>query len=105
MKNILLIATFILFLNNINAQTRRQSTERDNKNGIVLTTGGVAFTTAAFLEGPQNYGTWKHNPNSTSQYNMTYVTPSFWQQTPRNIMFVAGVSVTITGLISCLSKR
>ena len=31
---------------------------------------------------------------------MTYVTPSFWQQTPRNIMFVVGITVTITGLIT-----
>lgn len=104
MKNILLIATFILFLNNINAQTRRQSTERDNKNGIVLTTGGVTFTAAAILEGPGNYGTWSHTPNSTSTYNMTYATKPFWQQTPRNIMFVTGLTLTITGLISLASK-
>jgi hypothetical protein len=40
--------------------------------------------------------------NSTTS---SYVTPPFWKQTPRNIMFVAGVGITITGLITAFGHR
>jgi len=100
MKKLIALLMLIFVLNTTYAQKRQGYSERDKSTSVGLVVGGVAFTTAAFLEGPQNYGTWKHNPNSTSQYNMTYVTPSFWQQTPRNIMFVVGITVTITGLIT-----
>lgn len=71
--------------------------EKDRSAGIGLLIAGLAFTTAAILEGNGNYGTWTSSPNSTSQYNQTYTTKPFIQQTPRQIMLFVGIGFTITG--------
>ena len=69
----------------------------DKSSAIAILIGGVAFVTAAILEGDGNYGTWKANPNSTSKYNQTYTTKPFMEQTPRQIMLFVGIGLTITG--------
>ena len=71
---------------------------------VCLLLSGLAFTTAAILEGGTQYGTWQPNPQPGNPYNYTYVTPPVWQQTPRNIMFVIGVGFTLTGTIGLASK-
>ncbi len=82
----------------------KQSNTDDRKlTFAVLLVGGLAFTAASILEGNGNYGTWSHTPNSTSQYNMTYSTKPFIQQT-RAIMFGVGVGLSLTGVIGLLSK-
>lgn len=82
----------------------KQSNTDDRKlTFAVLLVGGLAFTAASILEGNGNYGTWSHTPNSTSQYNMTYSTKPFIQQT-RVIMFGVGVGLSLTGVIGLLSK-
>ena len=82
----------------------KQSNTDDRKlTFAVLLVGGLAFTAASILEGNGNYGTWSHTPNSTSQYNMTYSTKPFIQQTIA-IMFGVGVGLSLTGVIGLLSK-
>jgi hypothetical protein len=62
--------------------------------GLVLLISGLAFTTAAILEGTIHYGTYLGNgPNSPGPY---YVKP-FIQQFPRNIMLFVGIGFTLTG--------
>lgn len=70
---------------------------KDRSAGVGLIIAGLAFTTAAILEGNGNYGTWTSSPNSTSSYNQTYTTKPFMQQTPRQIMLFVGVGLTISG--------
>jgi hypothetical protein len=98
MRKILLI---LLLLVSFKSFSQKRYDENDKKkSGITLTVGGVAFTTAALLETGYSYGTYVKNPKPGNPMNQTYVTPNFWEQTPRNIMFVVGVSLTITGLFT-----
>lgn len=77
--------------------TKYRNSEKDRSAGVGLLIAGLAFTTAAILEGNGNYGTWTSTPNSTSQYNQTYTTKPFMQQTPRQIMLFVGIGFTLTG--------
>ena len=89
------------------AQKRIGHSDGNNKNvGICLIVGGVSFTGAALLETGYSYGTNITTSQSTptSSAKVSYVIPPFWQQTPRNIMFTVGVTLTITGLFSLLHK-
>jgi len=101
MKKFLIIIFVIGFIR-VQAQ-RNTGYSDDRKNtGIGLTVGGVAFTAAALLETGYSYGTnvVTKPSTSTSSQQVSYVTPPFWQQTPRNIMFVVGCTITITGLFT-----
>ena len=69
-----------------------------NKEGLVLTIGGIAFTTAAILEGNVAYGTYQVRQTSPTTQSHKYVTPPFLRQTPRNIMFGVGISFSLAGL-------
>lgn len=86
------------------SQSNYDSDER-RTNGIILTVGGVAFTTAAIIEGSYNYSTYKVT-NGTNGNSPTHrlTNPSFIEQTPRNIMFTVGLSLTITGLFTLGNK-
>ena len=55
------------------------------KIAMVFFISGVAFTTAALLEDPYSFDT-------------------FWQQTPRQIMFCVGVGFTLGGGVSLLRE-
>ncbi len=102
MKKILILFAFLITFNSF---AQRSQYSDNDKPGIVLVISGVAFTTAAILETSQSYGTWKANPSPGNPYNNTYVTKPFWQQTPRNIMLVVGVSFTFTGLITMANNK
>jgi hypothetical protein len=96
--------TLIFVLTAMLTQAQRNTGYSDDRKntGIVLTIGGVGFTAAALLETGYSYGTnvvTKPSTSTTSQ-QVSYVTPPFWQQTPRNIMFVVGCTLTITGLFT-----
>jgi len=105
MKKILLLLAILITVNSF-AQRRQYNNSQNRENaGFVLMVSGVAFTAAAILETSQGYGTWVASPTPNSPYNSTYVTPGFWQQTPRNIMLVVGVSFTFTGLITQFSNK
>jgi hypothetical protein len=102
MKKIITLI-FVMTLMTVQAQRSTGYSDETRKNtGICLTVGGVAFTTAALLEGGSSYGTnvVTKPSTSTSSQQVSYVTPPFWKQTPRNIMFVFGVTLTITGLFT-----
>lgn len=75
------------------SSSRYYDEDEYKKTYLGIFIGGLAFTTAAILEGSYQYGTWK----STGPNTATYVTPSFWQQTPRQIMLCVGVGLTLTG--------
>lgn len=104
----LITLIFILITISISAQ-KRQTYRDGNKTttGACLTIGGLGFTFAATLEGGQSYGTYQTTSPSTptSSSKVTYVTPPIWRQTPRNIMFVVGGTLTITGLFTMLSGK
>jgi len=108
MKKILTIA-FMLFLTTSYGQRRSTGYSDENRKstGICVMVGGVAFTTAAVLEGGYQYGTYvvSKPATPTSSQQVTYVVPPVYQQTPRNIMFCVGVGLTITGLFTMLSAR
>ena len=59
--------------------------ENGKKVAMVFFISGLAFTTAALLEDP-------------------YSLDTFWQQTPRQIMFCVGVGFTLGGGVSLLRK-
>lgn len=85
-------------------QAQQKFTGENNKNtGICLTLGGVSFTTAAILENGAQYGT--NIIGTATSTSTTYVTPPIWKQTPRNIMFVVGIGLTITGLLTIVSNK
>jgi hypothetical protein len=90
-------------------QAQNKSGYSDNNRqttGWCLTIGGLGFTTAATLEGGYSYGTniITKPSTSTASQQVSYVIPPFYRQTPRNIMFTVGVGLTITGLLTALSK-
>ncbi len=93
-----------LQLDRIDLKLKSKSSSRSNEDKAFLTLfiSGIAFTTAAILEGSYGYGTWKGgnigNPKST------YVIPNFWSQTPRQIMMVVGVGMTVTGGVLTFRK-
>lgn len=70
-----------------------QNHQSNKDNGAVLIVAGILFTSAALLEGSQGYSTSK----STNYYTSVTTTPSFWQQTPRQLMVITGVGLTLTG--------
>lgn len=90
---------------NINTSKRDKFNPEDRKRAFAVAfLAGLAFTTASILEGDYNYGTYQSSPNKTSNYNTTYVTKPFWQQTPRQIMLCVGIGFTLVGGIGMASK-
>ena len=104
MKKILYIITLLTISVSSYAQSDYDSKDRRN-TGLVLTVGGVAFTTAAILEGSANYSTNQVTKGTNGNSPIHRLTnPSFIEQTPRNIMFTVGLTLTITGLITLGNK-
>lgn len=104
MKKILYIIALLTISMSSYSQSNYDNKDRRN-TGLVLTVGGVAFTTAAILEGSANYSTYKVT-NGTKGNSPTHrlTNPSFIEQTPRNIMFTVGLTLTITGLFTLGNK-
>ncbi len=102
---------FLFSLTLTNAQTNnvyKYTTNDVRKNiGGGLIVGGIAFTAAAFIEGGSQYGHFVSvAPTNLNGYSTTqFITPPIYKQTPRNIMFCVGFGLTITGLITVLSKN
>ena len=91
--------------NNINLHLNKNMTYNDfnPKSGFFcLFIAGLAFTTAAILEGTVNYGTWQPIPGSPGR--STYVVQNFWSQTPRQIMLCVGIGFTLVGGVGTISK-
>lgn len=108
-KIVILIAGLIL----LSAAAFGQKSSYKYKDPDIKRTGaicalitGISFTGASILEGSSSYGTYVTTTpgTATSSPKVTYVTPPFYKQTPRNIMFVVGVSFSIGGLIALAQK-
>jgi UPF0716 family protein affecting phage T7 exclusion len=95
----------MLFLSvNAQAQTRNKyNNDNSLKTGHGIAIGGAVFTIAGFLTPPLYTST--HSPNSTSNYNMAQHKLPFYQQGPRATSIVAGITITIAGLITMLSGK
>lgn len=100
MKIIILILFLFLSLTGF---SQYKIDNHENK-GLVLTIGGVGFTTAAILEGSANYTTNQVISYGNNSIMVKQYTPPFFQQYPRSIMFTVGVSLTVTGLITLITK-
>ena len=100
MKIIILILFLFLSLTGF---SQYKIDNHENK-GLVLTIGGVGFTTAAILEGSANYTTNQVISYGNNSIMVKQYTPPFFQQYPRSIMFTLGVSLTVTGLITLIVK-
>lgn len=72
---------------NLKVNTSKYGYNDDDKKKVatVIFVSGLAFTTAALLEDPYSFDT-------------------FWQQTPRQIMFCVGVGFTLGGGIALLKE-
>lgn len=90
---------------NLNLHKDKFSHEDKKKAFAVLFLAGLAFTTASALENDGAYGTYQSSPNKTSNYNSTYTTKPFWQQTPRQIMMCLGIGFTIVGGVGMASSK
>lgn len=96
-----LICLFILFLSRLGFSQSYYSPNKmynDKNAGIVLTVAGVTFTAAALLQGGYDYGTWQTTTKPGNIQVNTYVKPPFMKQTPRQIMFFTGISLTFVGI-------
>jgi hypothetical protein len=89
---------------NLNMSKDKFNPEDRKRAFAVLFLSGLAFTTAAILEGDYRQGTYQSSPNKNSNYNSTYVTKPFWQQTPRQIMLCVGIGFTLVGGVGMASK-
>lgn len=81
---------------NLRLNTSKSYHDEDTRKAgfVCLFITGIAFTTAAILEGGYQYGSYQ---------NGVYVTPSIWQQTPRQIMLCVGIGFTLVGGIGTIS--
>jgi len=82
------------------AQTFRYSNKP--KNGPIMLVGGVSLLTASVLENNAQ-GDWVYSySQKTNSFTKQYVKPNILTNTPVNIIFGVGVTLTVTGLFSSL---
>jgi hypothetical protein len=85
---------------NVKAQTFRYSNKP--KNGPIMLVGGVSLLTASILEN-NTQGDWVYSySQKTNSFTKQYVKPNILTNTPVNIIFGVGVTLTVTGLFSSL---
>jgi hypothetical protein len=102
MKNFKIVV-FVLLLglglcSNVKAQ---YMTTSKNKNvSVVLMVSGGSLITASILQNNAS-GIWVSNYSYyANSYTSTYVKPNIFTNTPNNIMFGVGVTLTITGFVN-----
>lgn len=94
-----------LLSNSINSKYQDKDSR---KNGFLcILIAGIAFTTAAIIEGGSHYGTYVNSTPSTlgTSPTSTYVTPPVYQQTPRNVMFCVGIVFTTVGIVGMANNK
>lgn len=102
MKNFKVVVFILLlglgFCGNTNAQ---HMTISKNKNvSLVLMVSGGGLLIASILQNNAD-GEWVSNYSIyNNKYTSTYVRPNIFTNTPNNIMFVTGVTLTITGFVN-----
>ena len=100
--NIFVLGLFISLslCGNTKAQTFRYSNKP--KNGPIMLVGGVSLLTASVLENNAQ-GDWVYSySQKTNFFTKQYVKPNILTNTPVNIIFGVGVTLTVTGLFSSL---
>lgn len=101
MKRLIIILLLLVSLG-MNAQNRsRKVSYNDDKSGLVICSVGVLFATIAVTVPDGSEWTWKQTGPYTSQrvYKPAYQNPS------RVVMFCAGITVSIGGLIYNKSNK
>lgn len=100
MKALIILFAMLTFKDCYSQRGQSLSGNERRNAGIILTVGGLSFTTAAILEGGANYTTVQVVQINPTTQTHKYHTKPFFQQYPRSIMFTVGASLTITGLFS-----
>ena len=104
MKNFkIVVFVLLLGLGLCDDAKAQHMTISNSKNvSLVLTVSGGGLLTASILQNRAD-GYWVNNYSSyKNSYTSTYVKPNIFLKTPNNIMFVTGITLTATGLISSL---
>jgi hypothetical protein len=106
MKKILFTLVLGLLISfGANAQSKRgyRSENSGFKVSHGITLGGVIFSATGFITPPLYTST--PAPNSTSAYNFNNQKLPFYQQGPRAVCIVTGITLTVTGLITMLTGK
>jgi hypothetical protein len=106
MKNFKIVIFVLLLGFGLCGNTEAQHmTVSKNKNvSLVLTVSGGSLLTAAILQNRAD-GEWVSSYSSfKNSYTSTYVKPNIFLNTPNNIMFVAGVTLTIAGFVNIFKQ-
>jgi len=83
-----------------NAEAQHMTFPKNKNVSVVLMVSGGSLLTSSILQNKAD-GEWVNNYSSfKNSYTSTYVKPNIFLNTPNNIMFVAGVTLTITGFVN-----
>ena len=102
MRNFKIVVFVLLLVLGLCGNTKAQyMTTSKNKNvSVVLMVSGGSLITTSILQNNVG-GVWVGNYSYyTKSYTSNYVKPNIFTNTPNNIMFVAGVTLTITGFVN-----
>ena len=104
MKNFRILILGLVVSLGLCVKTKAQTFRYSNKpkNGPIMLVGGVTLITASVLENNAQ-GDWKYTYSAkTNSFTKEYVRPNIFKNTPVNIIFGVGVTLTVTGLFSSL---
>ena len=102
MKNFNIFVLGLVLSLSLCVKTKAQTFRYSNKpkNGPIMLVGGVSLLTASVLENNAQ-GDWVYSYSQrTNSFTKQYVRPNILTNTPVNIVFGVGVTLTATGLIS-----
>jgi hypothetical protein len=104
MKNFKIFVLGLFISLSLCVKTKAQTFRYSNKpkNGPIMLVGGVSLLTASVLENNAQ-GDWVYSySQKTNSFTKQYVKPNILTNTPVNIIFGVGVTLTVTGLFSSL---
>jgi len=104
MKNFKIFVLGLVVSLSLCVKTKAQTFRYSNKpkNGPIMLVGGVSLLTASILEN-NTQGDWVYSySQKTNSFTKQYVKPNILTNTPVNIIFGVGVTLTVTGLFSSL---
>jgi hypothetical protein len=104
MKNFKIFVLGLVVSLSLCVKTKAQTFRYSNKpkNGPIMLVGGVSLLTASVLENNAQ-GDWVYSySQKTNSFTKQYVKPNILTNTPVNIIFGVGVTLTVTGLFSSL---
>lgn len=104
MKNFKILILGLVLSLGLCVKTKAQTFRYSNKpkNGPIMLVGGVTLITTSVIDN-NSQGYWKHTYSAkTNSYTKQYVKPNILANTPVNIIFGVGVTLTVTGFFSSL---